>query len=801
MMPKPLAPPRLAVRPLTAAIAVALGGGMLHAVHAQDESTSRAVAPEEMTVTASRRETRVQEVPFNITAIDGATLERQRLTTLSEVARSVPGLTVVEQGARSGSLMTVRGLNVLSLNASEYLDNGSGGTVATYVGEIPLYVDLKMKDIDRVEVLIGPQGTLYGAGTLGGAVRYIPRAPDTERFSLDVHGDAFDVAASDGLGYETDVVVNVPILEDRLALRGSFSYLDDPGFIDYPFLVREPGVSNPEPDFTNPTEVAQNLRRKEDADRETTRQSRLALKWNVTDSVQATFSHFYQDQHVGARTVSHRDAFQTGHYESAHRFLEPNDRENSLFVAEVIADLGFAQLTSATGVSSYDEDGQRDQTDLLLGFEFGYETFPSFAAFTREIASEDRFNQEVRLVSTGSAAWSWIAGAFYNEYELDAESAEYTPGFPDFIGLTLSTGDLEYLQITRETLTEQALFGELTYEISDRWSATVGGRWFDYDADRFLSFDIPFVALANAADNVAADDGFLGKLNTSYRFTSNVSGYATLSEGYRIGGVNSVAPCISPLPPGQNVCALPDEVLIEPDHTTNLEVGAHSTLFDGRLMLNGAVYTIDWERIQTLGVTENGAIPITVNGGSAVSRGLEVSFEIRGDGPWTFAGTYGYTDAELASAAPGIVDGIGDENGDGVVDQDDEPGPGDRLAGTPKHMASLYVGFERRLTNGWDLDAAYGITVTSDVVTKVGLRGNGEILGGYSLHSASVELSHRQWSATLYADNLTNKLAATSVRQDLSYVRDVGNFALRRYYRDVLRPRSIGVGVRYSFGN
>jgi outer membrane receptor protein involved in Fe transport len=527
----------------------------------------------------------------------------------------------------------------------------------------------------------------------------------------------------------------------------------------------------------------------------------LALKWNVTDSLQATFSHFFQDQHVGARTVNHREAFQTGDYESAHRFLEPNDRENSLFIAEVIADLGFAQLTSATGVSSYDEAGQRDQTDLLLSFEFGYETFPSFAAFTREVVSEDRFNQEVRLVSTGSAAWSWIAGVFYNKYELDAASAEFTPGFPDFIGLSLPTGDLEYLQITRETLTEQALFGELTYEISARWSATVGGRWFDYDADKFLSFDIPFVALANAADNAAADDGFLGKLNTSYRFTSNLRGYATLSEGYRIGGVNSVAPCISPLPPGQNVCALPHEVLIEPDHTTNLEVGAHSVLFDGRLVLNGAVYTIDWERIQTLGVTENGAIPITVNGGSARSRGLEVSFQIRGDGPWSFAGTYGYNDAKLASDAPGIVDGIGDENGDGIVDQGDEPRSGDRLAGTPEHMASFSVGFERRLTNGWDLDAAYGLTATSDVLTKVGLRGNGETLGGYTLHSASVALSHDQWSATLYADNLTNKLAFTSVRQDASYVRDVGTFALRRYYRDVLRPRSVGVEFRYSFGD
>ena len=106
--------------------------------------------------------------------------------------------------------MTVRGLNVLSLNASEFLDNSSGDTVATYLGETPLYLDFKMMDLDRVEVLIGPQGTLYGAGTLGGAVRYIPTAPDTQAFSFDVHGDLYSVSQGSDLGYAADATVNVP---------------------------------------------------------------------------------------------------------------------------------------------------------------------------------------------------------------------------------------------------------------------------------------------------------------------------------------------------------------------------------------------------------------------------------------------------------------------------------------------------------------------------------------------------------------------------------------------------------------
>src|SRR5690606_32648821 len=183
--------------------------------------------------------------------------------------------------------------------------------------------------------------------------------------------------------------------EGKLAFRAALAYLDDPGFIDYSYVVREPGVSNPQPDFGNPADVAANLRRVEDADWQQTGSGRLALLWEASESVWATFNYYFQDQEVGGRTVNHRHAFGTGPYESAHRVLEPNDRENQLLSVEVVADLGFAELTSATGVSDYDQTGQRDQTDLLLDFGFGYETFPTFTAFTRENLTEKRLNQEL----------------------------------------------------------------------------------------------------------------------------------------------------------------------------------------------------------------------------------------------------------------------------------------------------------------------------------------------------------------------------------------------------------------------
>ncbi len=471
----------LRVRPVTAAVAAILGGTLTVPV-------ALAQGPlEEIVVTASRRETTIQELPFNITAIGGDQLERQRLTRLSDFSRWVPGLTVVDQGGRGGNLMTVRGLNTLSLNASEFLDNSSGD----YLGEIPLYVDFKMKDIQRVEALLGPQGTLYGAGTLGGAIRYIPNKPDTREFTIDVGGDMYALSESDGLGYEADLVVNVPIVEDSLAFRASVNYLDDPGFIDYPYLVREPGVSNPQPDFADPADVAANLYGVEDANYEETISTRLALLWNISDNVEATLNYYFQDMEVGARTVNHRDSIGTGQYESGHRFLEPNDRENSLISLEIVADLGFATLTSATGLSNYDELGQRDQTDLLLDFMYGYETFPAFAAFTREDVEEERTNQELRLVSNGDGPVSWIAGLYYNELDVDALSQEFTPGIPEWFGIApppLPTGDLEFQQVTQDNLTEQALYGELTFSATDRLSITLGGRYFDYDTEQFIGY-------------------------------------------------------------------------------------------------------------------------------------------------------------------------------------------------------------------------------------------------------------------------------------------------------------------------
>ncbi|HET7204718.1 MAG TPA: TonB-dependent receptor [Steroidobacteraceae bacterium] len=789
---------------LAAAVAAALGVGTTSPpVVAQQAYTDEGTPLETIIVTATRRDVNVQDVPFNMAALGPDLIDDLRITNLAELTRAVPGLYVPSQGPRGANLVTVRGLNVTSLNDSTGVGNSTGGTVATYLGDIPLYVDLKMIDVERVEALLGPQGTLYGAGTLAGAIRYLPNRPDPTAFAADVGGRFYALGESDGLGSNVWGMVNVPLVADRLALRVAAGYLDDPGFIDYDYVVREPGVSNPNAPFDGSgDDVSANLRKVEDVDSEETFTGRVGLYWLLTDALEANLTYYYQDQQVGGRTIDHDAALGTGRHVSGSRFLEPNDKTNHLFALELAWDLGFAELTSATGSSKFDSFGKRDQTDFLMDLDFQpqYEDFPQFAAYATDDLEEETFNQELRLVSQGTQKWSWIVGAFYNRYEGDAIASEYTPGIPEWYGYPEGFPDLEYRATSDRTFEEKAVFGELGYRLTDRWQVTVGARWFDYDDELSLETQFPLVPAVLFDENETGDDDTIFKFNTSYEITPDVMSYLTVSEGYRQGGLNSGPPCPEPIPDEQSFCLKPDEVLIKPDTTTNYEIGLRSLWLDGRLLVNAAVYYIDWNDIQVLGTSDVGEVPITVNGGSAETRGVELSSRWSITDGLEVAVNMSFNDAQLTSDAPGLVDGA-------------DAFDGDRLAGTPEEQGTLLLDYARPLDNGWTLNANYSLTAVSDVYTKVGLRNNGEVLPGYAIHAASVGVSSGPWSVTLFADNLFDKYAVTSVRRDPSYIRmierldwstpdpddQLASIPSRTYFQSMLRPRTVGLEFSYRF--
>jgi outer membrane receptor protein involved in Fe transport len=269
--------------------------------------------------------------------------------------------------------------------------------------------------------------------------------------------------------------------------------------------------------------------------------------------------------------------------------------------------------------------------------------------------------------------------------------------------------------------------------------------------------------------------------------------YLTVSEGYRAGGINVGSVCENPLPPGQNVCLTPDEVLIKPDTTTNYEVGLRSTWLDGALLFNAAVYYIDWNDVQVQGRSVNGGVPITVNGSSAESKGIELTTTWNITDAFQVAASYSYNDAKLSDDAAGLVDGADAEKGD-------------RLAGSPQQQGVLLLGWTQPLTSGYTVSADYSMTAVGDVFTKVGLRNFGEALPGYAIHGLAVGLSAGAWSARLYADNLFDKYAITSVRRDRSYIYDIErqdgaipSIPSRTYFQSPLRPRTIGLEFNYRF--
>ncbi len=832
----------LHIKPVSAAVAVALGT-ISTPLYAVEQNVER----EEIIVTATRRDTTAQEVPINITAVSGEQLKEYQITNLAEFSRWIPGLTLVDQGPRNGSPIIIRGLNIDELDASEIsVGNGGGGTVSTYYGEVPIYIDLKLVDMERVEVLRGPQGTLYGANSLAGSIRYIPKAPDTENFSSDIYGNTFATEHSDDPSYDVGVTLNAPLISNKLAFRGTLAYEDRAGFIDYNYLVREPGVSDPEPDFGDPADVSANLRSEKDVNDAQTTVARLALLWDITDSVDATLSYHYQKLEVGGRQLNNRAAMSqmdvngspldTGNYVSGYRVKEPIERENEIFELDVVADLGFAELTSATGYTTYDETGNRDQTDILLdlSYYFGpsygatYTEFPSFVAYTEDTQDQTRFTQEFRLVSPADGGRiNWIAGAFYRDQDFKETSVELTPNYPTWLepvvndfkeawpDTTFPDGyELEYAARGRDEIEEFALFGEIGMQLTDRWQATLGARYFDIENTFTSEFSTPIldvylsgldedfnpieplpveeaVQVSSNSDSTSWDD-VIFKFNTAFAFTDDQMGYLTVSEGFREGGFTLLPPC-DPVPLG--VCGTPEQQRYEPDTTTNYELGYKSTWLEEALIFNAAIYYIDWQDPQLTGFSEGGQIPITINGEGAETKGIELEASWWITDQLAIRAAYSYTDATLSEDGP-------------------EPWEdGDRLPGSPENQGSLGVRYLQPLSNGWDLLFDYGLTSQSDVFTRLGNGDEccrdggfdyppGEVLPGFTLHFASISLAGDSWTAALYAENLTDKYAVTGVRKTTDAIKRTGfgeDFAMRRYANYMVTPRTIGLDLRFRF--
>lgn len=799
----------------TALVSVAGTPALAQDAPAAGQGTSSDAAPatpNEIVVTGSRRRTTLQDAPINISAISGQAIENQRLDDIRALGNFTPGVTIADTGPASTGEIILRGVS----SGDTSVDGAnSNDAVGVYLGEVPLYLDFKLIDIDRVEVLQGPQGTLYGLGTLAGAVRYIPKRPDTDRISVDLHGRGYAESHSNDFGGSGDIAVNLPILKDHIAFRTATGYYNNVGFIDYNHLLQQPGVSDPQPvrasggstgSFGGTADYAANFKRVADVNYERTFTTRNQLLLEYNPNIKAYFTYAHQTTETGGRQANGAGVLGTGKYEGPWRYLEPFKRKSDLFSAEVYINLfNVAQLVSTTAYTKQHIRNTDDNTDLLLDLNYGYEAFPQFSSYANNEREYKQFDQEVRLVSTHGGPINWVIGGFYNRLEFESHRHEYTPGFAQWSGYwgVNRPDNLEYISQVNTKNVEKAVYGELTLHVTNKWQVTGGIRYFKYDADVSGGSALPLLGSGigpypsetilpkRIRTGSTSKDGVVWKANTSYKFSNDLLAYFTYSTGYRVGGVNRVVPCILPLPPGQNLCALPNELVYGPDKTRNMELGVRASLFDRRLQLTLDAYHIDWNGVQVPSQTVNGAIGITVNGANAVSKGFDVQGALKITPNLNLTATYSYVDAHLTEDVAGLVVSQGVRY---------DAFSGDRLPGSAKDSASGQLTYTYPLGDGRKIEATWATVYRGNIYSRVGLRGNGEKIPSYVTHSLSVNYISKSFEVGLFADNIFDKYAVTAISNDVSSYNQVRTDVVERYYAlGVLTPRRVGIDLRIHY--
>ena len=695
------------ITPLSVVV-LASAAAAAQAARADDTSASPSASPsgaralQEVVVTAEKREERLHDVPMGVTALTQDELQRQQLTSLSDLASRVPGLSLTN--SQPGiTRLTLRGQNV----------GGVGSTVTTYIDDTPFGSsnalangfgftgDFDTWDLQRVEVLRGPQGTLYGAGSEGGLLKYVTNPPDPTKFAAAVQAGGEDVAHGEAGGIGKGMI-NLPI-GDRAAFRLSGSYETLPGYVDDPSLG--------EKDINHGYRAG----------------VRAAFLVNVTDNLSIRLSAVGQDLHtgstpdtdvVGAQNMpltppANQFEPQSGNFNQQRFIGEPDTFKYRIYSGTLNWNIGWGTLTSITSYGTTQQDGLSDATSnpAAPGTGPGTGTFgtvvtgllplvppppPAGATATAGLSETQFINikkwtQEFRLASAAGQTLEWQVGAFWTR-----ESSTLAQTLPVFyiptqvsVPLPLSMGGPSFENATLDALyKEWAGFAEVTYHFNPQWDLALGGRWSEnkQSANELVTGVLPTLqgTPQQLTSGNSTDTDVTYSIAPRWHVSRDTMVYGRIATGYRPGGPNDLPFNAPPSVPRA----------YQADKTTNYELGTRTDLLDKRLSVDVAAFLIDWKKIQLFEEVQVPGQPpfgINANGGTARSKGLEWTLAATPLTGLTLTFTGAYVDAYLTSAAPAA----------GGND-------GDRLGYVPKWSTSLDGAYTWHAFN--EFDAFTGVT-------------------------------------------------------------------------------------------
>lgn len=742
-------------------------------VMAQDDDENASII-EEVVVTAQMRDQLLRDVPLAITALSARDIEKRDLIEMSSYLNAVPGVTMIDRGTSRNSII-FRGLSI-----DPSFENADQSTVGIYFGETSLTglgndrggkTDVRLVDMNRVEVLRGPQGTLYGASSLSGTVRNIPNAPNLNEFETMFYGEYSSTDNTHEGNYNLQAVLNAPLAEDTLAIRLVAYQMKDAGYVEN--IAADDPTSVFLANLWGAPESARNMRNIGETE---VTGGRMSLLWEPTDKLSVNFIALQEQSKQFGLPEVQTDL--DGKYYQARLDIsdtlkhgEYNKDKLDLLNLILTYDLGWGKILSSTASVEMKNSADWNAQGFLGGF------LGTLLAPWEQDQKGESFSEELRLTSAFDGPFQFIAGLYYQKSEYQFDQSIWWGGDPAKNPLSNPWDPLIFGQGTipgTDKSTQTALFGEVTYDINDKWQALLGARFFKYDSESESFTHNAFTGQPPVVTPFEDDNsGQIFKANLSYKPNADTLLYAQWAQGYR-NQFSSPATAGNCDVDGDGILdgttvRVDEANQLDPDETDNYELGAKLTRMNGRLTVNVAIFNVDWTGLPMTFRPPCGFL-FQLPAGSARSRGIE------------FETTFAVTDNLRLNLGAALIDA---ELRDDFVELDGEAGdPLPGSADTNFHMGLDYtfnLGKRAAFING---DVLY-VGGYYNNVQEIGLES-----GDYWTGRMGVGVNFDKFDLELFVRNINNSSA-------LTWVETPDNSSDTRAHR--LRPRTIGMSVRWRY--
>ena len=701
------------------------------------DALAEETAIEEILVTAQKREEALTDVPLSIQVADGEFLDRNNVKNLRELVNFVPGAATGEAFGSDQTRIQLRGIPQIA----------GDPTIGYYLGDTPFYFPsmlwapvVRTSGLERIEIVKGPQSTLYGGGAMGGVLRIIPKKPNLQEFEASVNLGYMDYGSEGDDGWSVDASFSLPLIEDKLAARVSFAEEEGPAWIDVQphainFATFTFDPSGPLVEDVGGTDITD---------------LRVQVLATPTDNLTLEFMY------AGNESQTAPTGFLLIDSDDISADSDPNytsdDTEYDVYSATITYDFESFSVTSTVSQLEFSEDWRSG-----LISDFG---FPIYVFYDPET-----FSNETRITSHFDGRFNFVAGVYYVDSERSQIIELESIGF-------VGTADAESEQIS--------VFGEFTYElVEDELTLLIGGRWFEDDREfvetqTFGAFGFALPSFDETFDNVNP------RVNLSWTPDDDSLYYINVAKGFRSGLFNGVSSCNTIMPTTPELADLRNACLntptIDPDELWSYEIGTKLTLADGTLLLDASIYYQDWTDVQ--GAARAGSVSTSAQLGDADGFGVDLGLV------WAPESVPGlnvslaasYIDVEMSKLDPIVAAGFGAYYGEG-----------DGIPGTPDFSGALSINYGWQISGNIAGDLTVSLNHKSDHIASMGSTRDAEERTYLNMRFGL--LIGENWGVSIFGDNLTNEDATQFIQAGPFYQASI---------KTIEAPRLLGVEISYD---